>query len=221
MAIVYARLINQYKFKYQTVFSARFDKQDEDNQVLDETELFINLNINHNLTQTDLDNIDVVSSLEHQKQQQEMKDSGWRFDKINSMTIYFYKTNELNGSNYVKIPLRSNAILNIENNDKYCFLWSILASLHPFNNNHPNRVSNYRQYFNELNIQGFDFSRGFRCNDVHRFNEINNLSVNIFELIFYQDQNQWKRKLIPIEVSQNDFRWSYRFSNLQKSLCTH
>ena len=36
------------------------------------------------------------------------------------------------------------------------------------------------------------------------FNEINNLSVNIFELSFYQDQNNWKHKLIPIEVSQND-----------------
>ena len=123
LAIIYARLINQYKFRYQKVFSARFDKQDENNQLLDETELFINLNINHNLTQTDIDKIDVKSPLEHQIQQQEMKDSGWRFDKINSMTIYFYKTNELNDSKYVKTPLRSNAILNIENNDKYCFLW--------------------------------------------------------------------------------------------------
>ena len=34
--------MRQKSFKYQTVFSARFDKQDEDNQVLDETELFIN-----------------------------------------------------------------------------------------------------------------------------------------------------------------------------------
>ena len=64
--MIYARLVNQYKFKYQTVFSARFDKQDEENQFLDETELFINLNNNHNLTQTDLDNFDVVSPLEHQ-----------------------------------------------------------------------------------------------------------------------------------------------------------
>ena len=179
LSLIYARLINQYKFRYQTVFSARFDKQNEDNQVLDETELFINLNINHNLTQTDLDNINVVSSLEYQIQQQEMKDSGWRFVKVNSMTIYFYKTNEMNGSNYIKIPLRSNAILNVENIDKYCFLWSILAYLHPCNNNHPNRVSNYRQYFNELNIQGFDFSKGLKCCDVHKFNEIIYLLINL------------------------------------------
>ena len=59
-------------------------------------------------------------------------------------------------------------------------------------------------YFNELHIQGFDFSRGFRCCDVHKFNELNKLSVNIFETNFYQDQNQWKHKLIPIEVSKNN-----------------
>ena len=35
LSVIYARLINQYKFIYQTVFSARFNKQDEDNQVLD------------------------------------------------------------------------------------------------------------------------------------------------------------------------------------------
>ena len=50
LAVIYARLKNQYEFKYQTVFSARFDKQDEDVHLLDEAELFINLNINHNLT---------------------------------------------------------------------------------------------------------------------------------------------------------------------------
>ena len=38
ISIIYARIKNQYKFKYQTVFSARFDEQDEDNQLLDETE---------------------------------------------------------------------------------------------------------------------------------------------------------------------------------------
>ena len=100
------------------------------------------------------------------------------------MTTYFHKTGELNGSNYVKILLRSNAILNIENNDKYCFIWSILASLCPCNNIHPNRVSNYKQYFNESNNNGFDFANGFKCINVHNFNEMNNLSVNIFQIIF-------------------------------------
>ena len=199
---IYAGLINQNKFKYQTVFLATFDKQNEDNQVVDETELFINLSITHNLTQTDIDNIDVKSPLKHQKQQQEMKDSGWRFDKINSMIMYFYKTGELNGSRYFNTPLRSNAILNIENNDKYCFIWSILANLHPCYNNDPNTVSNYKQNFDELNIECFDFTNGFKCSAVHRFNELNNLFNIIFELNFYQYQNKWRHKFFPIEISK-------------------
>ena len=62
----------------------------------------------------------------------------------------------MGGRSYVKVLLRSNAILYIENKDKYCFFWSIIFYLHPCNINRPNRVSNYKQYFKELNIQGFD-----------------------------------------------------------------
>ena len=120
------------------------------------------------------------------------------------MKTRFFKTGELDGSSYVKIPLRSNALTNNKNNDKYCFNWSILASLHPCDNDHPNRVSNSNQYYNELNFQNFDFTNGFKCSDVHKFNEINNLSVNIFELNFYQDKNKWKHNLIPIEISKNE-----------------
>ena len=119
LSVVIARLLSQYILEYQTGFFARFDKPDEDNQLLHETELSINLNVNHNLTETDHDNTDSKSPLDHQIQQQEMKDSGGQFDKNNSVTIYFYQTCIMNGRSYVKIPLRSNAILNFENNDEY------------------------------------------------------------------------------------------------------
>ena len=39
---------------------------------------------------------------------------------------------------------------------------------------------------------------------MHRFEKLNNLSINIFELNFYQEQNKWKCKLIPIEISENE-----------------
>ena len=187
LSVIYARLINQYKFKYHTFFSASFYKINEEDQRSNETELYMNLKINHNLTESDINNIDVRSQLEHQIQIQETKESGWFFDKINSMKISFYKTEELNGTSYIKITLRSNAILNIQNIDKYCFISSILASLRPCENTHPSRVNNYSQYFNELSFQSFDFTNGFKCSDVHKFNELNNLSVNIYELKFYQD----------------------------------
>ena len=204
LSVIYARLINQYKFKYHTLFSAIFYKINEEDQRYNEIELYINLKINHNLTETDIDNIDVRSQLEQKIQNQEMKESGWIFHKFNSMKISFYKTVEFNGTSYVKIPLRSNVILNVQKNDKYCFIWSILANLHPCENDHPNRVSNYLQKFNELNFQSFDFTNGFKCSHVHRFNELNNLPVNIYELNFYQDCHKWKHNLIPMEISKNE-----------------
>ena len=162
------------------------------------------MHINHNLTESDIDKIDVRSPLEHQKQQQEMKDFRWIFDKIISMILYFNKTGELNGSNYVKFPLRSNAILNFENIDKFCFygqykLFYILVIIIILT-----EFQNIKKYFDELNTEGFDFTNGFKFSDVHKFDKLNNLFINIFELNFYQDQNKGKHKIIPIEVTKTE-----------------
>ena len=81
MTTIYAMLNNQNKFKYHKSFSASFYKNHEEVQRSDETEFFINLNINHNLTESHINNIDVYSQLEHQIQIQETKDSGWIFHK--------------------------------------------------------------------------------------------------------------------------------------------
>ena len=76
MATIYARLINQNKFKCHILFSESFYKINEEDQRSDEIELLINLNINNNLTESHIDNIDVKSQLEHQIQIQETKESG-------------------------------------------------------------------------------------------------------------------------------------------------
>ena len=176
----YAKFINQYKFKYQLSFMLLFYKFEEDGDIRKEAEMTINLNMTNNLTQSEIDNVNVQWDLEARKQNLEMQESGWVFQRVNSMTISFYNTGNMDGSSYVKIPLRSSAIVNIKNDDKYCFIWSILASLYPCEND-PNRVSNYEPYFNELNIEGFDFTNGFKCSDMYRFEKLNNLSINIYE----------------------------------------
>ena len=188
MAHIYAKFINQYKFKYQLSFMLLDYKFEEDGDIRKEPEMTINLNMTNNLTQSEIDNVDIQCDLEARKQNLEMKESGWHFQRVNSMTISFYNTGNMDGSSYVKVPLRSSAKLNIKNDDKYCFLWSILAKLHPCENSHPDRVSNYEPHFNELNIEGFDFTNGFRCSDMYRFEKLNNLSINIYELGF--DQNK-------------------------------
>ena len=197
-------MLNQCKFNYHIIFSASFYKINEEDQRIDEIEAYNKLNINHKITESDINNVDVKSQLGHQIQIQETKESGWKRDKNNSMKMRIQKTADLYGSSFVRIFLISNAILNIEKNDKYCFLWSILVSLHPCKNNHANRFLNYRQYVDELSIDGFDFSNGFKCSDVHKFEKLNNLSIGIFKLNFYQDGNNWKQNLIPIETGNID-----------------
>ena len=83
LSVIYARLINQYKLKYHTLFSASFYKINEEDQRNNHIELYINLKINNNLTESDIDNIDIRSQLENQIQIQELKESGWIFDKNN------------------------------------------------------------------------------------------------------------------------------------------
>ena len=61
LSVVYARLINQYTFKYHILFSASFYKINEEDQRSAEIELFINLNSNNNLTETDINKVDVKS----------------------------------------------------------------------------------------------------------------------------------------------------------------
>ena len=60
------------------------------------------------------------------------------------------------------------------------------------------------QFFDELNIEGFDFTNGFKCSDMHGFEKLNNLSIKIFEINFHQDGDKWKHNLIPIEISKKN-----------------
>ena len=80
MAEIYARLSNQNIFKYKTIFSARFDKRNEEGQTLDLTESYISLIISHNKTESDL-LINIVRFASQEKlERQRIKDCGWTFD---------------------------------------------------------------------------------------------------------------------------------------------
>ena len=89
-ASIYTRIIKQYNFKYQTVFSARSDKQEEDNHLSNDTEICVSLSINKNLPETDFDSIDNRYPLQHQIQKEELKDLnevlikiiGWHYISI-------------------------------------------------------------------------------------------------------------------------------------------
>ena len=90
MANINAKLINEYNFKHQTVFSPNFNKFNEDGEISDTTELYIKLKNNQNSTESDIDNITIQLDIEKEIQGQEMNESGWSFDKTTSMIIYLF-----------------------------------------------------------------------------------------------------------------------------------
>ena len=71
------------------------------------------------------------------------------------------------------------SIINIKNNDQYCFVWSILAYLFPANE-HKHRVSNYTCFINKLNMQGIEMP--MHINQIPKFEKQNGLCINVFEL---------------------------------------
>ena len=73
IASMYARLINQYIFKYHTILSARYDKHYEEGEMMDEIELYMNLNIKYNSTESDIEYFNVRFQLREKNQRQEFK----------------------------------------------------------------------------------------------------------------------------------------------------
>ena len=141
LAIKYGELINQFKIKIRFYANVRYllEHVDELTEVVNH---YVGVDIIENLTRLQLDDIDIMTDLDNEIESRDMEGSGWNVQGIKHLKIYFHKTNSMNGMTYKKFPIRTNAILNIQNNDTYCFLWSILANIHPVDKD-PQRVSKY------------------------------------------------------------------------------
>ena len=77
----------------------------------------------------------------------------------------------MGGSSYIPLPdwiMRKKAIVNIRNTDEKCFFWSIPRYLHPLGKNDI-RISDLKQYENDLNTQGIDFP--VRVKEISKFEE--------------------------------------------------
>ena len=199
LSIKYGELINQFEFKIRFYANVKYLLEHED-EPSEETNHYIDVDIINILTRLQLNDIDITTDLDNEIQTRDMEGSGWNVQGINHLKIYFHKTNPINGMTYVEFPIRTNAILNIQNNDTYCFLWSILASIHPVNKD-PQRVSKYIPYQIELNITDIDFSNGIKITDIDKFEKLNNqLSINVFE---YSKEDDNDYNLVPLYISKN------------------
>ena len=98
--------------------------------------------------------------------------SGWRLEKINTINVNIARYRPIRGSSFIPTPAglrEKKAILNVQNNDNLCFLYSILAQLYPAEN-HVQRVSKYKQYLNTLKYDGIEMP--IPVGDIDKFEKL-------------------------------------------------
>ncbi|GBM92007.1 hypothetical protein AVEN_63852-1 [Araneus ventricosus] len=85
--------------------------------------------------------------------------SGWVIDAILYLEVNTCTYHPLASSSFIPLPsviAKKQAIVNIKNTDNKCFLWCVLAVLHPATTN-PQRVSNYLPFVKTLNVDQITF----------------------------------------------------------------
>ena len=98
---------------------------------------------------------DTHNTLMQKLDDEQLEGSGFVFQKIEEVILEIYKVNDIQASSWVELPGKykdSKSIINIKNNDQYCFLWCILAQLYPVEN-HKDRISKYIIHLNKLNLK--------------------------------------------------------------------
>ena len=125
--------------------------------------------------------------------------SGWYFKEVSSLEIHIIYYKPIKGGSYIPLPdfiMRKKSIINVQNKDNKCFLWSILRYLHPVQINET-RLTDIRKYENDLNFKGIDFP--VKLKDIPKFeNQNQNLpGINVFSV---NDNN----KIYALRLSQKD-----------------
>ena len=105
----------------------------------------------------------------------------------------------MKGSSYIPLLdfiVKKKAIVNIQNKDQKCFLWCVLRRLHP-NEVHDERLTDLKQYENELNFKGIDFP--VKIKDITKFeNQYRSIpGINMFSI----NNNN---KFYPLRINKKD-----------------
>ena len=136
------------------------------------------------LEETDVSEIydEMVEEIEEEIQKvQNTEGSGWIFLKVIKLVLHTTRWEPLYGSSYMLLdPYLANkkALINMQNEDDKCFMWSVLRALYP-KNNHPERIdSDLKSKQDSINMDGIRYPVSLRAID--RFEHLNpNISISV------------------------------------------
>src|SRR5664279_2357448 len=146
------------------------------------------------------DETDLIQNLEAQVDNFNERSSSWRLARILEFTVSTAAYRPLAAATWFPTPKyihSKGCCRNIKNtSDNMCFVWCVLAALHPQKSNFE-RVSVYRRYLNELNLRGLVFPMQIR--HIPKF-ELQNedIAINVFCLE--------GKQIIPLYMSKHTDR---------------
>ena len=182
------------RYKFQLSYSAKFSKYINGEEIV--FHKWVKSDFNYNHTQIAFGtNLNFHKSFLQKLDDVQLEGSGFVLNGIINVIMEVYKVNDIQASSWVELPEKyknNKSIINIKNDDQFCFLWCILAHLFPVED-HKNRTSNYSMHTNKLILNGLEFP--MKIKDIPKFENLNNLNVNVFELT--------KTVLTPIHTNTN------------------
>ena len=142
------------------------------------------------LMETDENEIydEMVEEIEEEMQKaQDAVGSGWKFYKVIKLVLHTTRWEPLYGGSYIPLdPYLANkkALINMQNEDEKCFMWSVLRALYPKNTN-PQRIDNdLKSKQDSINMDDIRYPVNFRAID--RF-EIQNPNISISVVGYNKD----------------------------------
>ena len=178
------RLSSVKGMKWFMTLIVKFVKYNQNNETVNAEPTFRSLNFTcSNVSQIKEQMAEAFQHLHNSYQNFERDGSGWSIDRIIRLELNTAEYAPLEGSSYIPLPkkiLKKKAVLNIRNHDNKCFLWSVLASIHPVSRkNHPCYASHYIPYEQELKLE-IDFPTPL--SQIPAFEKSNGVSINVFGL---------------------------------------
>ena len=124
----------------------------------------------------------MVDEIEEEMQKtREAVGSGWRFERVIKMVLHTTRWEPLYGSSYIPLdPYLANkkAIINMQNEDDKCFMWSVLRALNPKNKNAERIDKDLKSKQDSINMKGIHYPVTLKAID--RFETQNpNISISV------------------------------------------
>ena len=125
---------------------------------------------------------EMVEEIEEEIQKvQNAEGSGWQFLKVIKLVLHTTKWEPIYGSSYIPLdPYLANkkALINMQNEDDKCFMWSVLRALYPKNKNTERIDKDLKSKQDSINMKGICYPVNLKAID--HFEHLNpNISISV------------------------------------------